>query len=58
MSIEHHITQQVVNSGDNVEALKEEVMSDMADIFDSVDKGGASEASSIYGLRPHGWVYL
>lgn len=31
---------QVVGPGDDVELLKEEVMSDMADIFSSVDKGG------------------
>ena len=31
----------VVGPGDDVQLLKEEVMSDMADIFSSVDKGGA-----------------
>jgi hypothetical protein len=31
----------VVGPGDDVALLKEEVMSDMADIFSSVDKGGA-----------------
>lgn len=31
----------VVQPGDKLEELKEEVMADMADIFSSVDKGGA-----------------
>lgn len=36
----------VVGPGDDVELLKDEVMSDMADIFSSVDKGGVSPSCS------------
>eukprot|EP00208_Stichococcus_sp_RCC1054_P001979 CAMPEP_0206140654 /NCGR_PEP_ID=MMETSP1473-20131121/10223_1 /ASSEMBLY_ACC=CAM_ASM_001109 /TAXON_ID=1461547 /ORGANISM="Stichococcus sp, Strain RCC1054" /LENGTH=1691 /DNA_ID=CAMNT_0053534881 /DNA_START=139 /DNA_END=5214 /DNA_ORIENTATION=- len=44
----------VVQQGDHIEALKEEVMSDMADIFSSVDKGGEGvcvQASTLGSLE-------